>query len=382
MTSDVPDVLLVGSVGLRNAEEVFTTVARVLRGKIHRISDGETGVARSLWAQCQLPIFMLNPQLEMVAPDPDHPGNYRQPKVPSGGIYGASAAERMIAFARLRIDVEPSELHFDNLGYADWAIESFKTFSRLKSNGVVPADVRMQVSMPSPRVVVNRFVLPEETAVVAPAYEAAVHREIQRMVAAIPSEELAIQWDCTEPPRYEVADSVERTHMIDRLAGLGEHVPLGVEMGYHLCYGDFEHRHSREPEDTVFLVTIANKLADRASRPIDWVHMPVPRRRSDDAYFEPLQDLRLSPETRLYLGLVHYTDGVFGTRKRTEVARKYVSSFGVATECGFGRRPSQQDIRTLLEIHALVTDRVLSPLSIGPAVGATGAGQDSVLGTA
>jgi hypothetical protein len=37
--------------------------------------------------------------------------------------------------------------------------------------------------------------------------------------------------------------------------------------------------------------------------------MPVPKGRTDDAYFAPLDNLRLHPETKLYLGLVHRCDG-------------------------------------------------------------------------
>jgi len=87
---------------------------------------------------------------------------------------------------------------------------------------------------------------------------------------------------------------------------------------------------------------------------IDWLHMPVPRGRSDEAYFAPLRHLRLHPGTRLYLGLVHYTDGVEGARKRLMAAEKVVSDFGIATECGFGRRPRAQDIRELLGLHAQI----------------------------
>ena len=66
--------------------------------------------------------------------------------------------------------------------------------------------------------------------------------------------------------------------------------------------------------------------------------MPVPRDRSDDAYFAPLSRLRLHPETELCLGLVHYTDGVAGTRQRLAAAERHVARFSIATECGFGRR--------------------------------------------
>jgi len=73
--------------------------------------------------------------------------------------------------------------------------------------------------------------------------------------------------------------------------------------------------------------------------------------RSDDAYFAPLAGLNLSPKTKLYLGLVHDSDGVEGTKKRIGVAAKYARDFGIATECGFGRRPPET-IPNLLKIHA------------------------------
>jgi len=81
--------------------------------------------------------------------------------------------------------------------------------------------------------------------------------------------------------------------------------------------------------------------------------MPVPRDRSDDAYFTPLKALRLKSQTELCLGLVHYTDGVAGTRQRLAAAEKVVIDFSIATECGFGRR-RPDTIADLLRIHAEV----------------------------
>jgi hypothetical protein len=81
--------------------------------------------------------------------------------------------------------------------------------------------------------------------------------------------------------------------------------------------------------------------------------MPVPRSRADVAYFAPLQNLKLHPETELYLGLVHLTDGTQGTQQRIETARGVVERFGVGTECGMGRRPPGT-ITSLLEVHASV----------------------------
>ena len=60
--------------------------------------------------------------------------------------------------------------------------------------------------------------------------------------------------------------------------------------------------------------------------------------------------------TELYLGLIHHTDGEPGTRERIELARSVVPrGFGVATECGWGRRDPHH-IPDLLALHARLTD--------------------------
>jgi hypothetical protein len=99
------------------------------------------------------------------------------------------------------------------------------------------------------------------------------------------------------------------------------------------------------------MVDMTNALIPRLARPVSWLHYPVPRNRDDDAYFAPLSRLKASPETELYLGLVHYTDGVEGSARRIRAARRHRADFGISTECGLGRRP-RDTIPRLLEIHA------------------------------
>ena len=99
------------------------------------------------------------------------------------------------------------------------------------------------------------------------------------------------------------------------------------------------------------MVDMANRLSADIKRPINLIHMPVPRDRSDEAYFGPLRRLQLRPDIELSLGLVHYTDGLAGTRRRLATAEKFVTDFSIATECGFGRRPPET-IPELLRIHA------------------------------
>ena len=65
--------------------------------------------------------------------------------------------------------------------------------------------------------------------------------------------------------------------------------------------------------------------------------MPIQFDRADEVSCEPLQRLQLSPETELYLGLGHTQDGVEGTLKRIEAARKCAPRLGIACECGISR---------------------------------------------
>jgi methionine synthase II (cobalamin-independent) len=123
----------------------------------------------------------------------------------------------------------------------------------------------------------------------------------------------------------------------DSFRRLGAAVPADVELGFHLCYGDLDGKHFIDPVDATKMVELANLMTRSVSRPITWLHMPVPIGRSDDAFYMPLKDLRLHPETELYLGVVHAQDGVEGTRRRIATATRYAPTFGIASECGISR---------------------------------------------
>jgi hypothetical protein len=81
---------------------------------------------------------------------------------------------------------------------------------------------------------------------------------------------------------------------------------------------------------------MTNAVCRGVGRSIQFFHMPVPKGRTDDAYFAPLKDLRLRPETELYLGLIHYDDAP-GDAARLAAARRHARVDGVATECGMAR---------------------------------------------
>ncbi len=306
---------------------------------MRRIPDGETGV-RSNWIGWQSTVF--RDHLLFIA-GPAGPDAYRSR--PQVALVPGAASEA---------------IEFDGLGYAEAAKRSYAVFSRLKSEGSLPKDIRFQVSLPTPLAPVTSYVALADRADVEPAYESAMLNELAEIVTSIPNRELAIQWDVAV--EFSILEGVSQMHfddvetgIIERLARIGAAIPEDVELGYHLCYGDRDHRHFKEPEDATRLTEVANSIASGVARPVNWMHMPAPRDRTDDAYFEPLSGLKLRPETELYLGLVHMTDGVGGAERRIEAAQRHVAAFGVATECGFGRRPPKS-VSELLRIHAAVSD--------------------------
>lgn len=338
-------VHLVGSVPLADPREVFTTVSRILGPRLNRIPDGETG-ERSDWITWLEPIFADNPALEK-----------------SGEVFRVHAGAARHMRYRVRAGKSPSDIAFDNLFYADIARRSYVEFAALKADGVTPANCRFQIDLVPAHSVLWLFLQEDLHRAVDPIYNAALKREIDKISRALPHEQIAIQFDVASAVFARLQRNQPNPYGKDRaemlavfsgiLADLAAQVPPDVELLFHFCYGDANHKHAVEPLDMGDMVDLANQLAADIARPINLIHMPVPRDRSDDVYFAPLLRLALRPETELSLGLVHYTDGVDGTKVRVAAAERHVKAFSIATECGFGRR-DPATVPELLRIHAEV----------------------------
>jgi hypothetical protein len=317
---------LVGSVPLRDPESVFRTVAATLGPYLKRIPDGESG-PRKDWIAWQYGVLATTAGLE---------------PIPSGDR----------GYLRRQLVRCTAPPRFGPLGYAEAARASYAIFDRLQRAGVIPHATRFQVSLPTPLAPVTVFVAPDDRPIVEPAYEARMLAELAEITAAIPHDRLAIQWDVAV--EVGLLEGAWPAHFSDielgittRLARLGSAVPRGVELGFHLCYGDFGHRHFTNPRDATTLVRLANVLP----RPMSWVHLPVPITWTDARAFAPLAELSLDAD--VYLGLVHIADGVAGARARATLASTYVPELGIATECGWGRRPADS-VQPLLDLHAAV----------------------------
>jgi hypothetical protein len=341
VTTPLPEhVHLVGSIGLDNVEEVFNTVGRTLGRRLKRIPDGEPG-PRRLWVSFQYPLLRSSPFLR---PDP------------SGAIRKTSGFPLLC----LADGISPTEVRFGELGYAREARASYIDFCAARDRGELPPDIRFQVCLPTPMGVIYAFCTAPDLTAIEPAYEQAMLREIEAICRAIPHRDLCIQWDfCHEmiiwdgqPQDMFPLNKASKEEIIERMAHICAPLPADVELGFHLCYGDFGAKHFIEPRDMRKMVEVANALARDVKHDIAYIHMPVPMARTDDGYFQPLLDLQLSPATELYLGLIHAADGGDGTRKRIDVARRYAKDFGIATECGMARARTPQVVTNLLQTHA------------------------------
>ncbi|MGE5146737.1 MAG: hypothetical protein ACM3N5_08305 [Candidatus Eiseniibacteriota bacterium] len=328
-------VLLVGSLPLEDTETVFAAAAAALGPLATRLPDGETGARRN-WIGWQAAAFARVPQFERIA---QRQRDYQlQPPF------------------TLKPGARAEDIDFGDLGFARAALASWDVFKRLKDEGRVPAGCRFQVALPTAWAPVYSFIAYDAQQAVEPVYEAALLGELRTILAVIPHDALAVQWDvATEMSWWERVypapfDDVE-AGIIEHLARLCRAVPADVELGVHLCYGSMNNRHWKEPADTGNLVAVANRLARALDRPIDWLHLPVPIDRSDDAYFAPLDQLSLGADTELYLGLLHLDDGVAGARARIAAAERHVGRFGIAAECGLGRVPAER-VGGWLGLHA------------------------------
>lgn len=277
---------------------------------------------------------------------------------------------------RAKPGITADRVVLDNLGVAKTEFESYRDFVEARKAGTISPRTRYQVTLPTPFTFLQSQVRAADILTVLPAYERALMREIEQLAAHVPPEDLTIQWDAVEfnfgfleEPSVDRVNTV--THMrrpkfpletiVGTIVRISKVIPQGAAIGFHLCYGDAiwgenQKHHALEPADMRLMVGFVNAFV-ASGLPLSYVHMTVPIERDDIAYFAPLADLNLPKDAELFLGLIHETDGVEGAQRRANAAKKYVSKFGVACECGLGRRPAGVT-EALLSLHRAVAETV------------------------
>jgi ubiquinone/menaquinone biosynthesis C-methylase UbiE len=223
------------------------------------------------------------------------------------------------------------------------------------------------VSLPTPLSPICAFVSDGDQAVIEPLYEQRLLEELSEITATLPQDQLAIQWDANF--EFAMLDgalpswfSDVRAGVVERLLRLGSHVPNHVELGYHFCHGH-NRPHPPKGREVKSQTDVANALAASLSRPLNWLHLPLPTHRVDASDYEPLALLRLGQETELYLGVISPGDGEAGAGARIAMAQRYIEDFGVATVCGWGRLP-EYEVPGLIDLHVTLTRPLSTPVAV------------------
>ncbi len=336
-----------GSVNLADAWSVMHEIISRVPSGLPRIPDGETG-DRGNWIFFQMQKFLQSPLLVPARPLDAADGDYEQ-----------------LPQLRLADGVDPAEMKWPDLGYAEAYLGSYETFAALRSDGVIPAGVRFQVEYPTPLASIGGYIVPEQQQALLGSYEQAMFADLDRLLAAIPPGEVAVQWDvAVEFGILEESFAPGGAQAFDAIiAGLVrcvDTVPAEVPVGLHLCYGDYGHQHFKQPESLALQVRVLNAVTAAAGRTVSFVSFTVPQYQREESYFAPLAGLAAGPGTELNFALVPYhpadqAPGTTGDQVRLIDAALAASpggsrAWGICTECGMGRA-GREEIPGLLDLH-------------------------------
>jgi hypothetical protein len=340
-------VHLNGSVNLADTDSVMREVVSRVPSGLRRLPDGETG-DRDNWINFQLQKFLQLPWLVPVQPVRLVDGDYEgMPKL------------------QLADGVDPAGVTWPDLGYADAYLASYEILLALRAHGVVPVGVRFQVQYPTPMASIGAYIVPHQHATLLGSYEQAMFADLGKVIAAIPADQLAVQWDVAVefgiledafgPGGAQAFDAV-----VAALARCVDQVPIGIPAGLHLCYGDYGHQHFTQPESLALQVRLLNAVAAAAGRPVSFVSFTVPQHQRDEGYFAPLAGLAVDPATELNFALVPYhpaeqpagttDDQVRLIDAALAAAPGGAREWGICTECGMGR-VDRADVPALLDLH-------------------------------
>lgn len=335
-----------GSVNLPDTETVMREIVSRVPSGLQRIPDGETG-DRGNWIFFQMQKFLQSTSL-VPAQLHDNPAeDYQMPQV------------------RLADGVAPADMAWPDLGYAGAYADSYATFRRLADKGIIPGGVRFQMQYPTPLASISAYVVAEQQDALMGSYEQAMFADLDRLLAAIPHDQVAVQWDvAVEFGILEESFTASGSQVFDAitasLARCIDQVPGDVPAGLHLCYGDYGHQHFKQPESLALQVRVLHAVSAAARRPVSFVSFTVPQYKSDAAYFAPLAELTASLDTELNFALVPYhpADQAPGTTAEqvalidTALAGSPAGgrAWGICTECGMGRA-DREEIPGLLDLH-------------------------------
>lgn len=338
-----------GSVRLPDTETVMREIAgRIPAAALTQITDGETG-DRKDWVFFQSRLLEATGQFVSAVGAPDGPGD----------DYGATRRVHLVD------GLDAADVVWPDLRYAAAYVDSFAVFERLRAEGVIPAEVRMQLQYPTPRAGLS-FVDPTALDALLPGYWNALFADLAGAMRALPHEQIAVQFDVAVEigmlaRQVVMGSALDLSAVVPSLVDCIAQVPADVPVGLHLCYGDLGHRHFLDPTSMEVQVGLLDALIAASPRPIDSVSLTVPQGRADPAFFAPLADLAAPASVALSFGIVPYHPAQQAVGETAiqirlideNLARSAAGPrpWAISTECGMGR-VAEADTRGLLDVHA------------------------------
>jgi hypothetical protein len=180
--------LLVGSIPLRSAFDVFTTASDYFGDNLAAMPDGEFG--DRIWWHNYLARYAYHghPDIETIK---------RPASVDGFPNWKPRDLSDMWLF-ELQNDV--TSIKIPELGYAKWAAASYETFSLLREEGKIPKSRKFQVNLPlTSSAIATFFHRPADLSIMARAYEDAARREVDAILENVPAKDIVLLWDvCVE----------------------------------------------------------------------------------------------------------------------------------------------------------------------------------------
>ena len=286
-----PIVHFVGSIPLPDSETVFRTLSKAVGPHLIRLPDGETGIRKS-WIRFLQDVLSGNSAIEFAKDVP-----------PFKFVQWDGKLVREIPRLRVKpgATIDPATLRHRLRRDGDRIRGACSSGCRRPATFPPASNSRSRFRRRSRRPTTTwcRRDRQKLLAALVPHFLG----EVAKIAKALPNDRIAIQWDvCQEvlawENYYDKGPVDFRTETIDVLTRIGDGVPAGIELGYHLCYGSPADEHMVLPKDMGIMVEMTNAIVAGVKRPIQFFHMPVVKARTDDAYFAPLKGLEASPGHR------------------------------------------------------------------------------------
>ena len=138
---------------------------------------------------------------------------------------------------------------------------SYQTFRRLRDNGTIPPEIRLQIALPTPMATGLMYVSPQGRDRYLRAYERSLLKALDNILKRNSHSELSIQFDvCQEVLLFEnyfpFREQNYQKVVFEQFGRLGAAIPSDVELGFHLCYGSPGDQPLLLLKDAAFLVEI------------------------------------------------------------------------------------------------------------------------------